>query len=195
MKHELISLTTFPTMAAPWSSQDKGETWVWGSFFGTIQKEPQSIADGITAMTGWRKPLPGSMVYHYVMTIFYNKDKNPHGPSSRPVLSIGIEQLKMEGVSMSMPIMIGIFKSGSRSNLGNYNGTLNLNDVRQKFFNIWKSELRLSGEPQKIGTMMDAWGHPQTGWESNDGEKNNFIKPFVNSKKTGLFSKLTDFFS
>ena len=102
-------------MAAPWSSQDEGETWIWDKFFGTIQKLPQSVADGIMAMTGKENPLPGGMVYHYAMTIFYNKNKNPHGPSSIPVLSIGIEQLQMEGNSMNMPIMIGLFKFGSRS--------------------------------------------------------------------------------
>lgn len=182
-------------MAAPWSSQDEGETWIWDKFFGTIQKLPQSVADGIMAMTGKENPLPGGMVYHYAMTIFYNKNKNPHGPSSRPVLSIGIEQLQMEGNSMNMPIMIGLFKFGSRSNLGNYNGTLNKEDVRQKFFDIWKSELKLRGEPQKIGTMRDAWGHPQTGWESQDGESNNFIKPFDNPSKKGIFSKISNFFS
>ena len=194
MKYELINLTAFPSMAAPWSSQDEGETWVWGNFFCTMQKKPQSISDGIMAMTGQRTSMPGGIIYHYAVTVFYNKDKNPHGPSSRPVLSLGIEQLMMDGIDSGMPLVVGLFKSGVRLNLGNYNGNLTAEDVLDKFFSIIKSELKLNTEPQKIGTMKDAWGHPLTGWE-NHSTNHQLIKPLKSAKKPGLFSKLTDFFS
>ncbi len=182
-------------MPAPWSSQDEGETWVWGNFFGTIQKKPQSIADGIMAMTGQKNPMPGGIVYHYAMTVFYRKDKNPHGPSSRPVLSIGIEQMIMNGMDTGMPIMVGLFKTTTRLNLGDYKGNLTLDDARNEFFKITKSELKLSGEPQKIGSIKDALGHPQTGWEKESSDGNKFINPVTKPKKTGIFSKLGEFFS
>ena len=183
MKYDLIDLTTFASMPAPWSSEDEGETWVWGDFFGTIQKKPISIAKAARAMgmTSAESSLPMGITYHYAMTIFYNKNRNPHGPSNRPVLSIGIEESQMEGKSLGMPIMVGLFKGSSRSNLGNYNRTLNLDDVRKEFFGIMKSELKLRGKPVKIGTIKDAQGHPQTGWEVMGGDSNDLVKPITKS--------------
>ena len=97
----------------------------------------------------------------------------------------------MEGNSMNMPIMIGLFKFGSRSNLGNYNGTLNKEDVRQKFFDIWKSELKLCENKNwnnagRLGTSSNWMGKP-------DGESNNFIKPFDNPSKKEFFQKINFF--
>ena len=192
MKYELIELQKFPSMAAPWSSQDEGETWIWDCYFGTIQKHPPSIASLIRKKIGEQEPQSGCIIYYYAMTIFYNKDKNPHGRSSRPILSVGIEQFQMkEGAkNIHMPLKLGIFRSASRSNLGNYNGTLSIDDVRQNFFDVWKSELRLRGEPQKIGRIMDAYGHPRTGWESQEVGESNIIDPIDNSKIIELFSKV-----
>jgi hypothetical protein len=101
----------------------------------------------------------------------------------------------MNGTDTGMPIMLGLFKSTSRFNLGDYEGKLTLNDARNEFFKITKSELNLSGEAQKIGSMKDAWGHPQTGWEKESSDGNKFINPIMKPKKTGIFSKLGEFFS
>lgn len=180
MKHELISLTDFPSMPAPWSSQDNGETWAWGDFFATIQKEPVSIAQCAHAMTGNDAPMMVGMEYPYAMTVFYHKAKNPHGPSSRPIMVIALEKANYQMLAAKMGIdlasiaeatgsaegslMLGMFKGSSRQNLGSFDGTVTLENVRNSFFAVMAKELMLTGSPEKIGTIQDAHGHPMTGW-------------------------------
>ena len=88
----LLSLTDNPTMASPWASEDDGEAWVWGDFFVTIQKRPCAMAEGIARMMGKGGNIPTAIKYDYAATVFYDKSKNPYGPSSRPIMSIGFER-------------------------------------------------------------------------------------------------------
>jgi hypothetical protein len=40
-KFELLAMLEMPSLSAPWSSVDSGETWIWGDFFLTFQKKPK----------------------------------------------------------------------------------------------------------------------------------------------------------
>ena len=189
MKHELISLTEFPTMPAPWSSQDVGEAWVWGDYFATIQKEPITIAQGVKAMSGENEPMAVGIEYPYAMTVFYHKAKNPHGPSGRPIMTIGLEKANYQAVAAMMGLdraalaeatgsadgglMLGMFKGASRQNLGSFDGSVTLENVRNAFFAVMAKELQLSGRPEKIGTIEAAYGHPMTGWEASKNAKSS----------------------
>jgi hypothetical protein len=179
MNHPLIELTKFPTMPAPFSSIDPGEAWVWGDFVLLLQVRPKLMAHAISAMTGQQiGPVP--MEYPYAVTAFYRKDRNPHGPSSRPIAVATLEQadyaaiiaqmggskdaVKDLGLGESKSTVHGLFTAGAHLNFGDYNGPLTLDAARERLFDCLRSHLSLSGEPIKIGVMQDVHGHPNTGW-------------------------------
>lgn len=86
----LMDLAKYPTMAAPWSSVDAGETWVWGDFFLIFQKKPEPIIKALTGILG-EKVEDWGLIYHYSMSVFYRRDRNPHGPSACPIMVIALE--------------------------------------------------------------------------------------------------------
>lgn len=185
MKHELIALSEFPSMPAPWSSMDAGEAWVWGDYVAILQTKPICVAEMLSKMTGV-KDIPITPVeYPYAMTVFYRKDRNPHGSSSRPILVATLEQIdyrnaaKMMGVretemlsslglAETPPVVQGLFEAGTRYNLGNYDGDLTRNSARQYFLNLVGRTLSPEGEPVKIGAISDVHGHPNTGFPAQD---------------------------
>lgn len=175
----LLELTKWPTLPAPWSSVDAGETWVWGDFFLTFQKKPKTVLDLALEMQG-KKAEYRVMNYHYAMSVFYRIDRNPHGPSHRPIMTVALEQadmgmlaqmlgseagelLKAEGVSKMGPLMIGLFAGETRLNLGNYEGDTSPKAVKRRFFEILGRQLGVSGQPKMIGDLAQAHGHPETG--------------------------------
>lgn len=175
----LIPLINWPSFPAPWSSSDAGETWIWGNFFFIFQKEPDIAAAVIMKMNGG-KPKKQALKYHYAMIAFYRLDRNPHGPSHQPIMAVGLEQtdmsmvgailgkdmaaqLQAEGVKKMGPLMIGLFTAEKRSNLGHYEGDTSPQAVKKVFFEIFASLLPVSGQPKKIGSLVDAHGHPETG--------------------------------
>jgi hypothetical protein len=176
---ELLEMTKWPTLPAPWSSTDAGETWIWGDFFLTFQKKPITVLELSMEMQGKKAENQG-MTYHYAMTVFYCIDKNPHGPSHRPIMTVALEQADM-GVLANMigikvgdliqsesdsnmgPLMLGLFAGKTRLNLGEYEGETNSQEVKRKFFEIIGQQLELSGQPKMIGDLGQAHGHPETG--------------------------------
>ena len=175
----LLEITKWPTLPAPWSSVDAGETWIWGDFFVTFQKRPEAAADLVMRMQG-AQPRCGAMSYHCAMCVFYRLDRSPHGPSHRPIMVIALEQLdkskltetlgprviefmgSLAGDSTSPP-MIGLFTGEGRFNLGEYEGQATCTNVREHLFEHLGVHLGLTGSPRKIGNLADAHGHPETG--------------------------------
>lgn len=168
----LLELTKYPTMPAPWSSADSGETWVWGDFFLTCQKKPKTVFDVTMEMQGKKDRYQG-ITYHYAISVFYHRNKNPCGPSGRPVMVIALEQanigamagiLGVETDSNGMgPMMVGLFTAEARTNLGKYDGETSTQTVKQHFFGILGRQLVLAGQPKLIGNLEQAYGHPETG--------------------------------
>ncbi|WJW74701.1 hypothetical protein QVG61_09325 [Thiohalobacter sp. IOR34] len=182
----LLELTKWPTLPAPWSSVDSGETWIWGDFFLTFQKNPKTVLDLTMDIQGKKGEFRG-MTYHYAMTVFYRLDKNPHGPSHRPIMTIALEQadmgilasllssddgslLQAEAGSKMGQLVIGLFTGDARLNLGEYEGDVSPQAVKERFFEILGRQLGVSGRPKMIGDLAKAHGHPETGLPA---KKNN----------------------
>lgn len=158
------------------------KAWVWGDFIATLQKNPMLMSQGIEAMLGKPVTKAPAMTYPYTM-VFYNKAKNPHGPSSRPVLCVGLEQADYSALAALMgsnapvspqvkqggkgPIMVGVFYGSGRTNRGNFDGFVTAESARECFFNVIRSQLGLIGEPVRIGAIRDIYGHPDTGWPAD----------------------------
>jgi hypothetical protein len=153
-----INLTKWPTMPAPWLSEDAGETWIWGDFFLTFQKNPKPVIVLLSGNSQYK-----AMTYHYAMTVFYRLEKNPAGRSQRPIMVIAIEQSNIEELKKMLgdkgkdiplfeggkeigPPMIGLFISDKRENLGEYEGEISPEPVKKLFFEILRKKL---GEKQK----------------------------------------------
>jgi len=180
MNYELIALTEWPSMPVPIQSKDPGEAWVWGDFFATLQKDPPLMCQHMQAILGKPVMKTPPMSYLYAMTVFYDKSKNPHGPSSRPVLCVGLEQADFDAMAKlpggkeailgdqrgKGPLVVGVFSASGRLNLGAYDGLVTAESARSHFFTVIRSLLALSGEPVQIGTINDIYGHPNTGWTS-----------------------------
>lgn len=175
----LLELTNWPTLPAPWSSVDAGETWVWGDFFLTFQKKPKTILDLALESEGKKAENQG-IIYHYAISVFYRIDRNPHGPSHRPIMTIALEQAdtgmlaKMLGdkagglvqaeVGNKMgPLMIGLVTGKARLNFGKYEGNTSPQAIKRRFFEILRQQLGVDGQPKLLGDMAQAHGHPETG--------------------------------
>ncbi len=189
----LLELTKWPTLPAPWSSIDDGETWVWGDFFLTFQKKPKTILDLTMEMQQKKSEYQG-MTYHYAMSVFYRIDRNPHGPSHRPIMTVALEQADMGMIARMLdgeasdllqagsgstmgPLMIGLFAGETRMNLGEYEGDVSPQAVKRRFFEILGRQLGVSGQPKMIGDLAQAHGHPETGLPTK--KKNSGCAPVI----------------
>ena len=184
---QLIELTKWANMPAPWSSIDPGEAWVWGDYVALLQTKPILVAEMMKEMTGQKGIGAPPIQYPFAMTVFYRKDRNPHGPSSRPVLvatlecmdyaaaakMMGVQGLDLSGMGLTgdAPVVQGLFTAETRLNLGDFQGELNRDSARRYFLSLIKRHLSLEGEPVKIGTIADVHGHPNTGWPVQEKKK------------------------
>lgn len=161
---DLIALEKWPSMPSPWSSDTPGETWVWGDFFLILQSNPKLVAALMAEMQGRSLP-PQTLSYPYALTVFYRRDRNPHGPSSRPVATMTLEKADLSALGGPKvgPIMVGLFLPVQRLNFGEYSGSQSMDAVRLHFFELLKNQIPVTGQPRRIGTMADAYGHPDTG--------------------------------
>lgn len=186
MKKNLISLTQYPTMPFPWDSIDAGESWVWGDYVLIIQTEPIQVSEGLAKISGQTNPVEIAPIkYPFVMTVFYRKDKNPHGPSSRPILVATLEivdyaaTLDMMGVKgVEVPkeytsVVKGLFTAESRLNLGEFLDELSRDSARKYFLGLVREYLTLEDEPIKIGVIDSVHGHPDTGFSAQTKENSN----------------------
>jgi hypothetical protein len=195
MTHELIKLSQFPTIPAPWSSSDPGEAWIWGDYVMTLQTEPLMLGVMLSKVTGKKDLAPVSMQYPYAMTVFYRKEVNPHGPSGRPILVATLERMdydaamKMFGLTDGemangtsgnyAPVVKGLFCGGTHSNLGDYEGPISKDGAREYFMDLIRNELNPSGKPVQIGVMNDVHGHPQTGWPAKEKKKSGCLPVLI----------------
>ncbi len=178
--HDLIALTQWPTMPAPLSSRQPGEAWVWGDYVLTLQVYPKSMADALHQLTNTPQTVRSPIDYPFAVMAYYRKDRNPHGPSSRPIMAACLEKmdnaavvamLKAQGINpaeMGMgtdaPYMLGVFTATVRFNRGTYDGPDDVDSVRERLFEIIAEHLQPVGEPVKIGPIAAIHGHPNTGW-------------------------------
>ena len=177
--HPLIPLTQFGSMPAPMSSTTPGEAWVWGDYVLTLQTHPKIVLDLVNEMSG--RPAEDSLDldYPFVVTVYYRKDRNPHGPSSQPILVVGLERVDYAKAMAKMgfdgdlpsdippgmgPPGLGVFTATSHLNMGRYGGDLGIDSVRQRLFAVVTDHIHPNGEPVRIGPIAAIFGHPDTGW-------------------------------
>jgi len=138
----------------------------------------------INKITKQSADTPSPLEYPFAMSVFYRKDKNPHGPSSRPIMvatleradyTAGLEMLagkSARGISVNIPsdapIVQGLFTEEMRLNLGEFQHQLTIDNARNYFLKTIGERLSLSGQPYKIGTIADIHGHPMTGWPAKE---------------------------
>lgn len=168
----------------------------WGDFFLTFQKKPKIVLDLIMEMQGKNaeKAEYRGMTYHYAMSVFYRIDRNPHGPSHRPIMTIALEQadmgmlakmlgseageiLQAEGGSKKGPLRIGLVTGKMRLSLGDYEGDTSPQAVKRRFFEILDRPLGVGGQPKMIGDLAQAHGHPETGLPAK--KKNSGCAPVI----------------
>jgi hypothetical protein len=189
MAHELIELVNWPSMPSPWDSIDEGEAWVWGDFVMLLQTKPMLVAEMLNEMTGKKNTKKPPLNYPYALTVYYRKDRNPHGPSSRSIMAATLEiadysalgKLLGQNIQNNGPqeVVKGLFTANQRYNLGNYDGKLDKESVRTYFFSLMRKQLSLSGEPKKIGKISDIHGHPETGWPAKEKKSSGCFSLFV----------------
>lgn len=181
MPHDLIDLLAFPSMPGPLHSDSAGETWVWGDYVLVLQTNPENVSLGALRMLGKPTP-PQVMTYPYAMTVFYRMDRNPHGPSHRPILVACLEkmdaaaavvQMRAQGMDPAaqglhadteMPVVVGIFTAAKRMNLGEYHGQLDQESARAHLMQMVGERLAPEGDPEYIGPISAIYGHPSTGF-------------------------------
>ena len=173
-------------MPAPFSSVDPGEAWVWGDYVALMQTRPVTVTEMMVEMTGTKGMDIPAIEYPFVMTVFYRKDRNPHGPSARPILVATLEKMDYAAMAKIMtkkgmkfneadlptktPVVQGLFTGDGRFNLGEFDQILTKDTARQYFLNWMRQTLSLPGEPEKIGTLKDVYGNPKTGWEPHQAK-------------------------
>jgi hypothetical protein len=187
MSHQLIGIATWPSMPAPFDSEDDGEAWIWGDYVALLQKNPRTCNSAMIEMMNHvskkSEQLPphiSAIEYPYAMIVFYKKHRNPHGPSSQPILCVGIERANygalknilldspddIEGLPVDGkgPLMVGVFTPEQRFNLGEFDDFLSQDTAREKFFEVVRSQLHPEGLAKQIGGIRSIYGHPETGW-------------------------------
>ena len=184
---KLMDISKWPSMPAPWSSSDSGEAWVWGDFVAIFQTKPISMGEQLSKIVGRKDISPSPIQYPFAMTMFYRQDRNPHGPSIRPILVATLERMDYSALGLGIegaallglgirgigPVVKGLFDAEGRYNLGQFEGELTPDSARKYFLNLVRSHLPLVGEPVKIGVMIDVFGHPNTGWPPNKKSKSS----------------------
>lgn len=188
MAHELIDLLDWGSMPFPLDTREPGEAWIWGDFVLALQVRPITCANAARVAMG--KPPAPAVEYPYALSVFYRKQRNPHGPSVRPVLVVTVEQSSLallwavavandpslvgkrgKDGSKELPegadrkdTYLGMFTATGRKNLGHCERLMPYPEVRMCLLELAGSWLGLTGEPTKIGTVANVHGHPDTGW-------------------------------
>lgn len=177
---DLINIADWPTLPAPWSSVDSGETWVWEDFILTFQREAKTVLDETLERKGGKSRYMGYMNYPYVISVFYRYDKSPHKDKNRPIMVVALEQgdkgilkqllegrlknnQRLEPTGDLENLVLGVFFGKTRYNLGTFNGDCPAKVIKEHFFSVIASKLGLSGRPKYIGDFKSAYGHPETG--------------------------------
>lgn len=154
---ELLSLSTFPTMPLSWAGNPAtSQLLAWGDFYLVFAVDAPPI--GAIADPSLAK----LMQYPYSLTAFYHRDKNPHGPSARPVFSCTIEK------SPVADRIMGVFVGGHRIQAGHYSGPMEPEAALRALSDLAREHLGVSGEPDHIGRIIEAAGHPSTGIPQNE---------------------------
>jgi len=95
MTHELISLMNSPTLPVAFSSRMRGGAprgclLAGDEFYVVFEHRPLTVLQMTKVAT--EQTIPEVPIHYlYAASVFYRKSRNPHGPSSRPILTFCLE--------------------------------------------------------------------------------------------------------
>ncbi len=136
MPHELISLMNSPTLPVAFSSRmrggaPRGRLLAGDEYYVVFEHRPLTVLQMTKVLT--EKTIPEVPIHYlYVASVFYRKSRNPHGPSSRPILAFCLEYteftcaMKPQGFWASLTgaakepaeVFSAVFFPGGRANMG-----------------------------------------------------------------------------
>lgn len=160
----LIDMFAQPTMPAAWDGIDDGGTWWCDNYFFTFQKQPQPAGQTMDRILG-NSEREFKISYEYALFAYYRLNKNPHGPSKRPIFVATLERSEITArmhPGEDVPPFIGLFFGEGRTNLGPYLGPLEKVEVRKMMFDVLRDVISFEGEPGYLGTVKDAFGNRYT---------------------------------
>lgn len=172
-----LDLQALPSAPAPWLSESPGESWQWGGFCLTFQKEPRTVLD--QTLTDSAGEITSSLIsYRYASCVFNQPRSGSVESNESPIFISTLEQAggNVSGDS-DWPLILGAFVPGAHLNYGEYSGPIDNDSVRQALFEIIAQHFELSGMPKKIGSLADA--NPSLATTSTSGTK----KPSKPGKK------------
>lgn len=160
----LIDMMAMPTMPSAWDGVDDGETWWCDNYFFTFQKQPQPAGQTMDRILG-NPEREFHISYDYALFAYYRLNKNPHGPSKRPIFVATLERSAITArmhPGENVPPFIGLFFAEGRTNLGPYMGSLEKLEVRKMMFEVLRETINFEGEPGFLGTLKEAFGNRYT---------------------------------
>ncbi len=174
---EPIDLLTNLSMPAPWSGDLPGETWISGDYYAIVAHNCVWNLSAAEAMAS--KPMtPQGFHFPHCLHVF---SKPLH--SLRPVLCVAVARVNYRNHPLMGDMGAGprgdgwgaeileVYTSSGRANMGEFPANFSREAARLELFTVWKTECNLANEPRFLGSIDDAWGHPETGLKSREASK------------------------
>lgn len=174
MTHPLLDPAKNIYMPTPKSSHDEGEAWIVADYFMLVQRHPEPIYRSV----GGEFTPPIEIDHRTALSAFYRLDRNPHGPSARPIAVYSVERFVMPGESTSQPsagghadesnakkqdYMLCMYYADKHANYGICRGDGSKQSDRDQLIQRFLLDFGLSDRPKLIGCIADIEGHPETG--------------------------------
>jgi hypothetical protein len=178
MIHPLLEPSRLINMPTPKNSIDGGEAWVIGDYYGLTLNRPIPMYQSIESATGIACAPSIGIEHRTALSVFYKHDRNPHGPSVRPIAVYSVERFVIPsglnnaagsgidgppGTRGQTEYMMCKYYNGRHSNYGACQGDGSTQSDRDQLMHQFLVDFGLSDRPKLIGSIVDIEGHPETG--------------------------------
>ena len=178
MTHPLLDPAKNTYMPTPKSSIDEGEAWIVADYFMLVLNHPEPIYRNVTRIVGGAFTPPVEIDHRTALSVFYRLDRNPHGPSPRPIAVYSVERFVMPSESSGqaqtgghsvdekakqVDYMLCKYYADKHSNFGTCRGDGTKQSDRDQLIKQFLLDFELSDRPKLIGCIADVEGHPETG--------------------------------
>jgi len=137
-----IRMDRLPLMPVPRMSTEAAETWIWGDFYLTFQKNPPAFLDLLHHKENHRGVVAPTK-YPFVISVFYRKDKSTS--SSAPILVVAVEAYS----HLATPVL-SFFSDDSHNIYGPFQGMVSAEAARLQLLAIAGEKLNLIGKPHRL---------------------------------------------
>jgi hypothetical protein len=207
MVHPLLEPLRLINMPAPKSSIDGGEAWIIDDYYILTLNRPDSMYRSFESITGIARSSPIGIEHRTAISVFYRNDRNPHGPSARPIAVYSVERIVIQGGAddaagvvkhkpddgdSQSPFMLCKYYAGRHINLGSCQGDGTTQSDRDQLMKQFLLDFGISERPKLIGSIIDIEGHPETGVpvgpSTRDSNKQGCLPLFAFAMLIGLTS-------